>query len=207
MQNVELTRGERFKDARIIYNRNGKQTMDEVSAATGVSKANLSSIENDKAGSIGVDSVASLAAHYGVSADWLLGLTKIPRADATLEAIEKYTGLSPTAVRRLSWEWNRDKRDSLNQLLSAEAFPYLLDALNAVSSRLRSVKFAYNYTGLSLGQRMRNLKLEKELLEVSVFRFAVGASNLCKSMYNLDEMEQKLDKAIEEAEDGEHTED
>ena len=204
---VELTRGERFKDARIVYNRNGKQTMDEVSAATGVSKSNLSSIENDKAGSIGVDSVASLAAHYGVSADWLLGLTKIPRADAALEAIEKYTGLSSTAVKRLSWEWNRDKRESLNQLLSADAFPDLLDALKAVSSRLRSVKFAYNYTGLSPGQRIRNLRLEKELLAVSVFRFAVEASNFCKSIYNLTEIEKKLDEAIEEAVDGEHTED
>ena len=71
-----LTRGERFKDARKVYNRNGSQSMEQVRQATGVSKCALTALEDDES-TTGVSylSVAALARHYGVSADWLLGLS------------------------------------------------------------------------------------------------------------------------------------
>ena len=70
-----LTRGERFKDARTVHNQHKKQTMDEVAAATGVSKALIHALETDGNNrSVGYDKVAKLAAHYGVSANWLLCL-------------------------------------------------------------------------------------------------------------------------------------
>ena len=68
---MELTRGERFKDARIVHNQHGKQTMDEVAAATGISKSLIQALENDdKERSVGYDKVAALAAHYRVTADY-----------------------------------------------------------------------------------------------------------------------------------------
>lgn len=72
-----LTRGERFKDARKVYNRHGSQSMEQVRQATGVSKCALAALEND-ASSTGVSylSVAALARHYGVCSDWLLGLSE-----------------------------------------------------------------------------------------------------------------------------------
>lgn len=71
-----LTRGERFKDARVVYNQNGKQTMVQVSAATKVSQSTISDLENDgSARRVNYEDVACLAKHYGVSADYLLGLT------------------------------------------------------------------------------------------------------------------------------------
>ena len=74
-----LTRGERFKDARNVHNKNGKQTMNAVEQATGVYASLISALENDNSDrSVGYDKVAILAKHYGVSADWLLCLTEDP---------------------------------------------------------------------------------------------------------------------------------
>lgn len=76
---MKLTRGERFKDARTVHNAKGKQTMDEVAAATGVSKSLIQALEDDNIDrSVGYDKVAKLANHYGVSANFLLGLSEDP---------------------------------------------------------------------------------------------------------------------------------
>lgn len=76
---VRLTRGERFKDARVVHNVHNKQTMDEVATATGVSKSLIQSLEDDSVKrSVGYDKVAKLAAHYRVTTDFLLGLTDDP---------------------------------------------------------------------------------------------------------------------------------
>lgn len=77
---AKLEIGERFKDARNVHNQHGKQTMDEVAAATGVSKTVIQSLEkwenrkNNR--DVGISNVIALAKHYSVSADWLLGLSE-----------------------------------------------------------------------------------------------------------------------------------
>ena len=74
---VKLSRGERFKDARTVHNKNGAQTMAEVTAATGVSASLLKDLESDESGrDVGYTKIAALARHYGVSSDWLLGMTE-----------------------------------------------------------------------------------------------------------------------------------
>ncbi len=98
---VELTRGERFKDARTVYNQHGKQTIAEVAAATGIAQGKLSHIETDKAGSIGSESVKRLAEHYGVSSDWLLGLSDIRTTNTDLKSVCEYTGLSESVIELL----------------------------------------------------------------------------------------------------------
>lgn len=71
----ELTRGERFKDARTVHNRHGSQTMNAVQNATGVSASLIADLENDeKERKANYIDVASLAKHYGVTTDWLCGL-------------------------------------------------------------------------------------------------------------------------------------
>lgn len=96
---TKLTRGERFKDARIVHNQHNKQTMDEVAAATGVSKSLIQSLEDDTIKrSVGYDKVAKLAAHYRVTTDYLLGLSDNPFPENnTIDDL----GLSPKAVKAL----------------------------------------------------------------------------------------------------------
>lgn len=102
-----LNSWERFRDARIADNKHGRQTMDEVAAATGVSKNMISRLEkdprnnNDKPESesgVKWQAVAKLARHYGVSADYLMGLSEVKTPDQTIQSVCRYTGLSEKAI-------------------------------------------------------------------------------------------------------------
>ena len=125
---MKLTRGERFKDARTVYNQRGKQTMDEVTAATGVSKSLIQSLEDDDvARSVGYDKVAKLAAHYGVTADFLLGLSDDPNpAPSTVNDL----GLSVKAVEMIE---SLDLLDTPNyQILFGDSVKYAKDIFNCL---------------------------------------------------------------------------
>lgn len=99
---IELTRGERFKDARTIRNQHGKQTMDEVTAATGIPKSKISALEDDETDR-GVDyrEVGKLAKHYGVSADWLIGISEHSSFKEDVQAASSYTGLDNGSIEAL----------------------------------------------------------------------------------------------------------
>lgn len=96
-----LSIGERFKDARIVHNQHGKQTMSEVEAATGVRKSMISGLENDSGRDIGYTNIILLAKHYGVSTDYLLGISDTRSIDTEVKAVTQYTGLSEDNVNYL----------------------------------------------------------------------------------------------------------
>lgn len=125
---ARLTRGERFKDARIVHNRNGKQTMDEVATATGVSKSLIQSLEDDSVNrSVGYDKVAKLAAHYRVTTDFLLGLSDDP---FPMPSVVDDLGLSLKAVDAIE---QLEMFDTPNgQLQFGNASSHALDILNCL---------------------------------------------------------------------------
>lgn len=134
----KLTMGERFKDARVDHNQHGKETTGAVEKATGVSKSTISEIENDRRAP-GAETISELARHYGVSADYLLGLSDVITPDTTAQAVIAYTGLSEDNVRtlhnaaesssgtiieeeedrQLTFDGNKPFLDCLNDLLDA----------------------------------------------------------------------------------------
>ena len=81
----------RFKRARTIHNRHGAQSTQEVAKETGVTKSLIEDIESTvgKPRNVGYLTVKKLAQHYGVSADYLLGISDTP---STKEAVS-YTHL------------------------------------------------------------------------------------------------------------------
>lgn len=114
------TRGERFKDARTVINRNGKQTMAVVSAATGVSKSMIHDLENDEIDR-GVDyrEVKKLAVYYGVSVDWLLCVSDHYSFKEDVQSSASYTGLSVEsieALHRIATQGSDIERDSIRFL-------------------------------------------------------------------------------------------
>ena len=110
-----LTRGERFKGARLDHNQHGKQTMDDVAAATGISKSLIQALEDDdNTRSVGYDKVAKLAAYYGVSANWLLSLSGDPHIQPTLA---DELGLSSSTIQKIKEIDNRHTLSGLNLLL------------------------------------------------------------------------------------------
>lgn len=115
-----LTRGERFKDARIVFNQNGKQTLREVELATGVNKAKIQALEDDNnKRSVGYEDIAALARHYGVTSDYLLSLSDDPsRKPSVIDDLK----LSVGAIN-----WLRAIADSPDQSRYTSHFSTLLE--------------------------------------------------------------------------------
>ena len=127
---VELTRGERFKDARLEHNQHGKQTMDEVQKATSVSKGLISQMENDECSAdFGSNKVTALARHYGVTTDYLLGLSKDPTTEKNKKVAIAVTGLSQEAIDCLS-SIEQEKRDFISYLITMDRFRDFIDLLS-----------------------------------------------------------------------------
>ena len=85
---------ERLEDLR---NRR-KLTLKELSEKTGVDYSTLSRIENGNVKKIGDDVLLKLARFFGVSTDFLLGITNVPdKKNYTIEEL----GLTPDAARNL----------------------------------------------------------------------------------------------------------
>ncbi len=139
-----LTMGERFKDARIVHNQHGKETTSAVAEATGVSKSTLSEIENDKR-TPGAEIISGLARHYGVSADYLLGLSDVKTPDAIAQAVIAYTGLSEDNVLTLHHMQENLSKPALSNTADSESIsingckPYL-DCLNDLLDAIYSKK-------------------------------------------------------------------
>ncbi len=96
---IVLSRGERFKDARTVHNKHGNQTTKAVHKDTGIYESMISNLENDEeTRSVGYDKIVTLANHYGVSLDYLIGSSNDP---SIRPSIVDELGLTPDAVRHI----------------------------------------------------------------------------------------------------------
>lgn len=92
----------RFKDARTKYNKHGHESVKDVSKATGITSSLIDDLETSTVTrDVGYSKIKMLAEYYGVSADYLLGLSEHPTADLNAAAAAEYTGLSLEAVKML----------------------------------------------------------------------------------------------------------
>ena len=76
--NIKLTLGERLKDLRVERN----LKLEALAEQTGLSKSALSKYESDDVTDLSIYAVTALAEFYGVTTDYLLGVTenkKTPR--------------------------------------------------------------------------------------------------------------------------------
>lgn len=95
---------DRLRKARTIFNVNGNQSITTVANNTGLSKSMISDIENGNSSrDVGCSYICILSKYYGVSSDWLLGLSDIPNQNIGvareyyLKAAEKEKRLSNLA--------------------------------------------------------------------------------------------------------------
>lgn len=170
---------ERFKDARTVYNKNGKQTMSEVESATGIQKSMISSLEKDDTRGASFRDIAKLAKHYGVSMDWLCGLTDIRDSDVDVIEICKKVGLSEEAAQKFCRAKAAGESgsplvflnsmmllpDELLERLSNCFVAYILVQYLGVSG----IKEKYNFPGnLSLSLSVNNFKLPEVSVDESL---------------------------------------
>ena len=136
---MNLTRGERFKDARIVHNQHGKQTLDEVEAATGIKKSLIQALEDDdNTRDVGYAKVAKLATHYRVTTDFLLGFTNDPYPE---RSATDDLSLSPTVIAKIKslknlWPHSCDYLFKVNRLLENNdiwELLFLIDSVHAAA--------------------------------------------------------------------------
>lgn len=101
---TKLSRAERFQDSRLYHNKNGKETIREVAEKLNFSKTVLEALENDNdERDVGYSKIKVLAEHYGVSADYLLGLDDCPSIEHNHKVVQAITGLSPKSIKALNF--------------------------------------------------------------------------------------------------------
>lgn len=198
---IAVTRAERFESARTEFNMHGSQSIAEVSKATAIQASMISDLENnDKSRGVSYEAVAALAQYYGVFADYLMGLSAVPSRSANAQDIARYTGLSLAAVERLSARTplSARKRELLDRLLSAEAFPSLLEALNKTELAIESANRAIAHQKDS--HAALGLSLFEERLGLSVFRVVKAMTELCYEILPIKDAETRLASAKAEHE-------
>jgi len=99
------TKENRFKLARTVYNKNGNQSTEKVYKATKISKSMIEDLESNVLNprNTGYLTVAKLAQYYGVSIDYLAGLTEYPSPQADIRSICEYTGLTGKSIELLHY--------------------------------------------------------------------------------------------------------
>lgn len=76
------------------------QTQQELADSIGVKRETVNQWENSTR-KLKADAIISLAKHFGVSADYILGLSNVRSNDTDMQGACKYTGLSEEAIDRL----------------------------------------------------------------------------------------------------------
>ncbi|MBQ3355672.1 MAG: helix-turn-helix transcriptional regulator [Oscillospiraceae bacterium] len=145
---------ERLKQARVDYNQNGKETIEEVAKATGIPKSTIGRMEKyadktdiDDVSDIYLSPVPVLAKHYGVSSDYILGLTNVRTPETNVRAVCKYTGISEGAVAKLRSSfaengqgWVHNASD-FSAFVESIYFDNILDALSLFREGMTEVQF------------------------------------------------------------------
>ena len=120
----------RFKLARTDFNKNGPQSVKKVSDETGITRSLIDDLETDVGKQRGVSYliVGKLADYYGVSADYLLGLSDTPSKDASIQSVNRITGLDEAAILSIKYirEHNPEYINVLSSLLHDGNIEYLL---------------------------------------------------------------------------------
>ena len=102
MQPTELTEGERIGDLIYAMKKETGKTKDQIASEAGLSPSLLAEWAGDKKTNGVTTRILKKACEYfQCSADYILGLSDIPRVAPDLDMIQKYTGLSFQAIELL----------------------------------------------------------------------------------------------------------
>lgn len=120
------------------------QVADKKSGA-GVSKSMIQALEDDDSTrDVGYSNIVKLASFYGVSADYLLGLSEVTSTDPTIQAISKSTGLSERTLEKLKYFNNVEpttaRSEGFNQITGGMA----PDIINFFLEHPKLGEFIYN---------------------------------------------------------------
>ena len=166
---------ERMEDLR---NRR-KLTLKEVSEKTGTDYSTLSRIENGNVKKVGDDVLLKLARFFGVSTDFLLGITNVPdKKNYTIEEL----GLTPEAARNLYTGAIENR--VINLLLVHPDFATLTNRIaDYLDDRMAAGIAAQNQLYDSVSELMMRIGKEEKALRQAATTQAKEAKALRRKLY------------------------
>ena len=166
---------ERMEDLR---NRR-KLTLKEVSEKTGIDYSTLSRIENGNVKKVGDDVLLKLARFFGVSTDFLLGITNVPdKKNYTIEEL----GLTPEAARNLYTGAIENR--VINLLLVHPDFATLTNRIaDYLDDRMAAGIAAQNQLYDSVSDLMMRIGKEEKALRQAATTQAKEAKALRRKLY------------------------
>ena len=166
---------ERMEDLR---NRR-KLTLKEVAEKTGIDYSTLSRIENGNVKKVGDDVLLKLARFFGVSTDFLLGITNVPdKKNYTIEEL----GLTPEAARNLYTGAIENR--VINLLLVHPDFATLTNRIaDYLDDTLTAGIAAQNQLYESVSDLMMRIGKEEKALRQAATTQAKEAKSLRRKLY------------------------
>lgn len=131
-----LTLGERLGDLVSARKEKEKIKQNDIAAALGVSISTLSDWINNKK-TISIDNLVKVARYFGVSADYLLGLSSEQSPDQSMQGACMLTGLSGSAIKRLHFFCNLKDYETIefiNNLIKNSYFVTAIQNFNLAKS-------------------------------------------------------------------------
>ena len=156
-----------------------KLTLKEVSEKTGIDYSTLSRIENGNVKKVGDDVLLKLARFFGVSTDFLLGITDVPdKKNYTIEEL----GLTPDAARNL-YTGAVDNR-VINLLLVHPDFATLTNRIaDYLDDGMAAGIAAQNQIYDSVSELMMRIGKEEKALRQAATSQAKEAKSLRRKLY------------------------
>jgi len=106
---------DRLQDLIEEKKKKSRKTFKEIALESGIPTGSLSKYQNDAA-EAGVNSLVKLAKYFGVSTDYMLGISDVPNGNADDMAIEKRLGIKGSTIKELAEFRKRDNSKVLNLL-------------------------------------------------------------------------------------------
>lgn len=137
-----------------------EKTQQEVAQALGKTRQAVS-YYMDGSSSPDWETLVTLAQYFGVSADWLLGLSDTQSLDTNIQEVCVYTGLSEETVTKLHTFRDCSQVDIISKLLTCSKFGTLLVSIENTISRQNNVKTAIVKVRDKLNSGKLNSALER----------------------------------------------
>ncbi|MBP3396065.1 MAG: helix-turn-helix transcriptional regulator [Clostridia bacterium] len=127
----------------------------ELAQKIGIAQGVISSIKNKKVKAPGADTVLKIASAFGVSTDYLLGLSPNPTIDKEKAAVCDYVGLSQAAVECLLKEKGK-KSTMTSDVLESEEFWNMIFALKSAKANAEYLTPNPRYVRESIKAKFRD---------------------------------------------------
>lgn len=102
------------------------ETQLDLANAIGITRQSLSRYETNER-TPNIDIIYSVAKHYNVSTDYLLGLSQVQSLDNDIQIACKVTGLSDESIKNLKLIESNNERSMTNMIISSQFFLEFVD--------------------------------------------------------------------------------